>query len=143
MHRSDFRILRATWIDDSAALSAVRERVFVEEQKVPKSVVFDGRDAACDHVLALTDISRPIGTGRILPTGQIGRVAVLKPWRNCGIGTAMLSELAQLAIGKGLHAVTLHAQLPAVVFYESLGYQADGPVFMEAGIAHRNMRLSL
>ena len=38
---------------------------------------------------------------------------------------------------------TLSAQVSAIAFYESLGYSAEGDVFEEAGIPHRNMRKRL
>ena len=33
--------------------------------------------------------------------------------------------------------------IPALAFYRRLGFEAYGPEFLDAGIAHRNMRLDL
>ena len=51
---------------------------------------------------------------------------------------APLHEEARL---RGAPGVTLAAQLHAVPFYERLGYIARGPVFLDAGIEHRDMDL--
>ena len=56
-------------------------------------------------------LEKPIGTGRLLPDGQIGRMAVLKDWRGLGVGTAMLKMLLRQACAKGLKNVFLNAQL--------------------------------
>src|SRR5204862_77624 len=39
--------------------------------------------------------------------------------------------------------LVLNAQLPVLAFYERLGYRAEGPEFLEAGIPHRAMRKPL
>ena len=62
-------------------LHAVRERVFVREQKVPVELERDELDPRCLHVLAVDEQGRPIGTGRLTPEWQVGRMAVLDAWR--------------------------------------------------------------
>jgi predicted GNAT family N-acyltransferase len=51
--------------------------------------------------------------------------------------------LQQLAGQRGFGAVTLAAQTQAIGFYERLGYVAHGNEFMDAGIPHRWMDLTL
>ena len=58
----------------------IRFKVFVEEQGVPRELEMDENDAQSLHALAYAD-GRAIGTGRLLPDGHIGRMAVLKEWR--------------------------------------------------------------
>ena len=58
-------------------ICAIRYEVFVDEQKVPEELEIDGLDNEAKHILAFVD-GLPIGTGRILNDGHIGRVAVLK-----------------------------------------------------------------
>jgi predicted GNAT family N-acyltransferase len=132
----------AAWPADAATLAAIRRRVFVEEQGVPAELEWDGRDPDCAHVLALVNRD-PVGTGRLLPTGKIGRLAVLASSRRHGIGSRMLRRLAELARERGLREVYLHAQVAALPFYAAHGFVAEGPEFEEAGIAHRRMRLAL
>ncbi|MGB9377430.1 MAG: GNAT family N-acetyltransferase, partial [Mycobacteriales bacterium] len=88
----------------------------------------------------------PVGTGRLLvrgTVGRVGRLAVTEGARGTGIGAALLSALEQEAIGAGLASIELHAQLPARGFYERAGYAAVGPVFAEAGLDHVAMRKAL
>lgn len=142
MSDAPVRTIRTDWPDDRERLTAVRRAVFVEEQGVPVSIELDDLDAVCRHVLALAG-ETPIGTGRITPTGKIGRLAVLPRWRGQGVGGALLQELLRVAAEAGLAEVYLHAQVNALGFYEGFGFRASGPRFEEAGIAHRKMTRSL
>lgn len=134
-------ILETRWARHAAALSAIRRRVFVEEQGVPIALELDDLDQAAWHLLALVDGVTPVGTARLLDDGHIGRMAVLPAWRGQGIGTSLLRHAIQMAQADGRRAF-LHAQCSAIPFYERLGFRAEGPVFLDAGIAHRLMRLS-
>jgi len=125
------------------ALRAVRRTVFIEEQGVPEDLEWDEIDARCRHVLALSVEGSAIGTGRLLPDGHIGRMAVLKPWRGRGVGSAILAFLIDLARRNRFATVRLHAQTHALGFYARHGFTALGDEFMEAGIPHRAMLLRL
>ena len=72
-------------------ICAIRYEVFVDEQNVPEELEIDGLDGEAKHVLAFID-RVPIGTGRILIDGHIGRVAVLKNYRGHGIGKLIMKE---------------------------------------------------
>jgi predicted GNAT family N-acyltransferase len=138
-----FRIRRADWDRDQAALQRVREIVFVIEQSVPLELEWDGIDPDCQHVLAEDDQGRAIGTGRLLPDGHIGRMAVLQSWRHRGAGSALLRELIAIAAERGMSEVVLNAQTQALKFYQRHGFAAEGEDFLDAGIPHRRMRKSL
>ena len=71
------RIREASCPADRMALETVRGEVFVKEQRVPHNLEFDGLDSDALHWLALTPEDEPVGTLRLLPSGQIGRLAVL------------------------------------------------------------------
>jgi predicted GNAT family N-acyltransferase len=128
----------ADWNDDRAALRSVREQVFVHEQAVPIELEWDEFDPLCLHVLAEA-AGQAIGTGRLLPDGHIGRMAVLKSWRGRGVGSALLDALLRLARDRGIARVRLNAQSGAVAFYRRHGFAAEGEEFIEAGITHRSM----
>jgi predicted GNAT family N-acyltransferase len=70
-------------------------------------------------------------------------MAVLKPWRGRGVGSAMLTYLLTLARRNGFASVELHAQTHALGFYARHGFTPRGDEFMEAGIPHRVMVSSL
>ena len=118
----------------------VREQVFVIEQKVPRELEWDDEDARCVHVLALSSDGTPIGTGRLLNDGHIGRMAVLRSWRRHGVATAILLMLMELARKAGHKQARLHAQSYVVPFYEHHGFEVEGEEFDEVGIPHRYMR---
>ena len=135
--------LRVTdWARDGGAIGAIRRAVFVLEQGVPEELEWDGEDARCTHVLAFLNRD-PVGTGRLLATGKIGRLAVVAGARRHGVGRRMLQRLVELAREQGLTRVYLHAQVSSAAFYEALGFVAEGAPFDEAGIRHRRMRFAV
>lgn len=140
---SGFRVQRVDHASWHADIHGVRQQVFVHEQGVPSELERDALDPVCIHALAMDAQGRPIGTGRLLPDGRIGRMAVLAGYRSHGVGAALLDTLVQAAAAAGLHQVTLHAQLPACDFYARHGFLPEGPSFEEAGILHRQMRRTL
>ncbi|HEX9208105.1 MAG TPA: GNAT family N-acetyltransferase [Steroidobacteraceae bacterium] len=143
-HPDDYVVDLATWQDDRAAIEHVRRTVFIEEQRIPEREEWDDLDPLVTHVLART---RPgsgkrdvVGTGRLEPTGKIGRVAVLPQYRGTGAGVVIMRRLVQLAAERGFTEVYLNAQTSACGFYERLGFRAEGPEFDEVGIPHQRMR---
>jgi predicted GNAT family N-acyltransferase len=138
------RVRDASYERDLAEIRRIRFGVFVEEQRVPKALEMDERDASCPHVLAYLE-GTAVGTGRIdlEAGGKIGRVAVEAAARGRGVGSAIMRALHDIAARHGLTEVWCHAQVSAVPFYRGLGYQTVGPVFEEAGIAHVKMEKSL
>jgi predicted GNAT family N-acyltransferase len=119
---------------------AVRHEVFVLEQNVPLELEQDEMDAVSLHAVAVDARGQPIGTGRLLPDGHIGRMAVLQAARGVGVGSAILTALMERARERGDRAVLLSAQIHAQGFYARHGFVAEGAPFMEAGIAHVSMR---
>jgi predicted GNAT family N-acyltransferase len=134
-----FFVRQANWSTDQAALSAIRRTVFIEEQSVPPDLEWDGLDEECVHALALTQASEPIGCARLLPDGNIGRMAVLKSWRGKGVGSALLNALVSKAAEQALDRVYVHAQTYMKKFYQHHGFKRIGDEFMEAGIPHVKM----
>jgi predicted GNAT family N-acyltransferase len=136
-------IIPVTWATGREDLMAVRFAVFVDEQGVPPALEADADDDRALHLLARTPAGIGIGTARLLPNGHIGRMAVLPDWRRRGIGGRLLDGAITAARRLGLHEARLHAQCHAIGFYARHGFRAEGPVFVEAGIDHRLMRLPL
>ncbi|MEO8344703.1 MAG: GNAT family N-acetyltransferase [Betaproteobacteria bacterium] len=138
-----FAIHRADWIRDGDALRAVRRAVFIVEQRIPENLEWDEFDPVCPHALAAAVSGTPIGCGRLLPDGHVGRLAVLSPWRDHGVGSALLLDLMELARGVGHARVLLNSQTQAMPFYARHGFFPVGDEFMEAGIPHRTMARTL
>ena len=119
-------------------ICAIRYEVFVDEQNVPEELEIDGFDGEAKHVLAFVD-EVPIGTGRILSDGHIGRVAVLKKYRGQGSGKLIMKELIKWAQDLSLEKVWLSSQWHAHSFYLDLGFVCVGEIYKEAGIDHIKM----
>jgi predicted GNAT family N-acyltransferase len=130
------------WLSAQAEAKRIRFTVFVEEQRVPPELEMDEHDASSIHALALVD-GRAVGTGRLLPDGHIGRMAVLKDWRGRGAGRALLRALIDAARRRGDPEVALNSQVQALGFYRAEGFEPVGAVYEEAGIPHQAMRMKL
>ncbi|MEO1537874.1 MAG: GNAT family N-acetyltransferase [Pseudomonadota bacterium] len=130
---------------DMDAVFEIRRIVFIEGQNVPVHEERDGKDADAIHLIAF-DADKPVGTARLLlqdGTGKIGRVAVLAEMRGKGMGKAIMeAALAELR-AEGVPRAKLAAQTHALPFYEALGFVAEGPEFLDAGILHRDMTRAL
>ncbi|MBN0041538.1 GNAT family N-acetyltransferase [Cellulosimicrobium cellulans] len=151
-------------VDDAglAAAHALRLAVFVDEQGVPVEEEIDDLDTAVTttHVL-VRDRGRDgavVGTGRLLTDPahpgevHVGRVAVSASARGTGAGATVMRALEGIALaehaasgadGRRTVRVLLSAQVQAIGFYERLGYVVSGPVYLDAGIDHRDAAKTL
>ena len=121
----------------------LRFAVFVEEQQVPAEIELDSFDPLSVHAVAFDADGGAIGTGRLLPDGHIGRMAVAKPARGSGVGSALLRVLMDEAKRRGHTCAVLSAQTHATDFYRKHGYVAYGAEYDDAGIPHIDMRCAL
>ena len=139
-------ILVKPWKEAQTDAFLVRQEVFIQEQGVPAELELDEYDPLAAHALAYLD-GRCVGTGRLVDLSggqaQIGRMAVLAPFRGAGIGKQILKKLVELAGLKGVKLIVLHSQVAAIPFYEKQGFWTEGSTYDEAGIPHRNMILLL
>ena len=79
-----FNISKVDWETNKNQLQSIRTKVFVEEQNVPVEEEWDSMDPLASHFLATDNSGNPVGTVRLLNSGQIGRMAVLKDCRGLG-----------------------------------------------------------
>ena len=112
-----------SWAELAAEAGPIRFEVFVEEQKVPAEM----------------ELGQPVGTGRLLADGHIGRMAVLAGWRGQGVGAALLQALIDEAGRRGMAQLALSAQTHALGFYARFGFLPEGEVYEEAGLPHQVM----
>ncbi len=138
-----FTVSLVSWHDGEPLLRAIREAVFIREQGVPEELEWDEFDEVCRHALALSLSGEAIGCGRILPNGHIGRIAVMQPWRNQKVGTALMEALLDEARSRKYQQVDVDAQVQAVPFYLNFGFAVVGEQFMDAGMPHIKMTLEL
>ena len=129
---------------------AIRFAVFVEEQGVPPDEEIDEHDrddGAARHALVRANGGTAIAAGRFYArdsaTAQVGRMAVLAPWRGRGAGALLLDALVAEAARAGFARAHLHAQTHAAGFYHRAGFRRDGAELWDAGILHEPMSLDL
>jgi YbgC/YbaW family acyl-CoA thioester hydrolase len=136
-----------SWAELGVAAHAIRQAVFVEEQKIPAEMEWDAADADCLHAVAFNAFGVPLATGRLLEhvpgVAKIGRMAVLRSLRGSHIGHDLLAALMQHGRSQGYREAVLHAQLSALGFYLRAGFVQRGEVFDEAGISHVEMTRNL
>ena len=145
-------ILIKTWQDAKLDAYSIRKRVFIEEQGVPEEMELDEFDLYARHALAyagpecigtarLVTLSGSVGSiGRI---GRIGRMAVLSKYRGQGVGKQLLETLLKVSQSQDIKQIELHAQVSVISFYEQFGFIAQGDIYDEAGIPHRDMILRI
>lgn len=137
------RLELGDWATLERWAAPIRTTVFVEEQLVPAEMEIDEWDPQCVHAVAFDGEGGALGTGRLLPDGHIGRMAVLKSARGTGVGSALLTALMDAARARGQREAMLSAQTHAVPFYERHGYSVCGTEYLDAGIPHVDMRRDL
>ncbi|WP_346836406.1 GNAT family N-acetyltransferase [Microbulbifer sp. SAOS-129_SWC] len=128
----------ADWAREREQIRSVRDAVFVREQQVDPKIEWDDCEARAQHFLVLRD-GTAVGTGRLLPSGKIGRMAILQCERGTGLGLRLLAQICDFARQRGDKEVYLHAQCHAEDFYHKAGFSTAGGVFSEADIPHVKM----
>lgn len=121
----------------------IRRQVFMKEQNIPENIEIDGSDKYAKNMVLTLD-NKPIGTGRLIEIDDkmyIGRVAVLKEYRQKGYATKIIKFLLDEAKNMGYTQVFIHSQSYAKGFYEKLGFKAFGEEFLEANIPHIHMKI--
>jgi predicted GNAT family N-acyltransferase len=139
MNSAEARLVLGNWSELQSHAAAVRQAVFVTEQGIPQELEWDAADAQCLHAVIFDGASQAIATGRLLPDGHIGRMAVLPQFRRHGLGGRILEALVSAALERGHSKVVLSAQVHAVSFYRGHGFEARGGVYDDVGIPHQDM----
>ena len=139
----DVHVITAPWDQHKQTLRSIREAVFIVEQEVPRELEWDDEDETASHFLAVNSLGQFIGCARLLNSGQIGRMAVLKSHRGKGVGDALLEAAVNEGKAAGFERLFLHAQSYAEPFYRQGGFLPYGQAFTEAGIAHIAMEMKL
>nr|XP_018266062.1 uncharacterized protein I303_00031 [Kwoniella dejecticola CBS 10117]OBR88220.1 hypothetical protein I303_00031 [Kwoniella dejecticola CBS 10117] len=127
--------------------------------------VNDGRDdARSTHFLMLRyhenvededeqdEQGEPIGTLRLInDNNQLGRFALIKPYRGKGLGKPLIEFVHEYVSKKGGKEVWCQSQaadpasggVDATGFYKKLGYVNRGELYMKEGTRHQDMVFTL
>ena len=138
-------IKKATTQYEFFSLMQIRVSVFMAEQNVDPLIEVDDEDKTCDHYI-VKEADTILATCRVLHHDSIwhlGRIAVLKEFRKKQYGTKLIEHIILLAKQNNITTLELGAQVHAIPFYESLGFQSVGDIFIEANIQHKMMEMRL
>jgi len=133
--------------DELKQVFSIREKVFVEEQKVARDEEYDEFEEESTHFIAHDEEGNACGTARwrFTESGmKLERFAVLKSHRGKGVGQALVKAVIDdirenpKSEGKKLY---MHAQLPAVSLYARFGFEKVGEQFEECNIMHYQMEM--
>ncbi|MDX1916121.1 MAG: GNAT family N-acetyltransferase [Methylophilus sp.] len=142
--KQSFTIEILTWNHPKQSLlKAVREQVFIMEKHVPLDIEWDEHDADAIHLLALDQAQRAIGCARILESGRVGRMAVLKAWRGYGLGQALLTEAIQICRDRQMKKIMISSQTHAIPFYQKAGFVVTSEAYIDVNIWHVDMQLNI
>ena len=113
---------------------------------------FDGVEERFEHFVATvqqhrggTPVERVVGCAALLPGDppQLMQMAVDPQRQGEGIGKKLVVAIEQRVFGElALGTIICHARLPAIPFYERLGWAVVSEEFEEVGIPHRTMSIS-
>jgi predicted GNAT family N-acyltransferase len=127
-----------TWDEAQAALRHIRQKVFVEEQQVPEELEWDTEDKLTTHILG-KEGNRPVACARIHKDGKLGRLAVLKDYREHGWGGRILRAAEQHLLDQRKSKIYLNSQANSYLFYFRNGYRPSEEMFWDANIPHIRM----
>lgn len=119
---------------------AIRQKVFVIEQKVDAREEYDEHEEESLHYLLYKE-ETPIGTARWRQTDKgvkLERFAVLPEYRKDGAGSFLVNAVlnAVMPLNKKIY---LHSQVAAMNLYRRAGFKEEGELFYEANIPHYRM----
>jgi len=143
--KNNLKIEIVKWIDGLSQLKNIREKVFIQEQKVTPQLEWDGMDEKAIHFLVFND-KAAIGCARAIVIKdhmQLGRMAVLKEYRGQGIGSALLEKAIVTAKLNQISSIHISAQCYAIDFYLKFGFKVMSDIYLDAEILHRDMTLKL
>ncbi|WP_319508021.1 GNAT family N-acetyltransferase [uncultured Methanolobus sp.] len=136
--------MQLKWIKGSEDYSdayKVRKTVFVLEQSIDESLELDEYEAIALHLVVYID-GIPVATGRIFEHNNsfvIGRISVIKEYRNMHLGTLLMEKLIEKAISMRAKELHLSSQVYATGFYSKFGFEEYGNTYLDAGIEHISM----
>lgn len=166
------KIEQLAWPAAKDEASAIRHKVFIEEQGVSTEEEWDEYDHQAWHLLAYATASADeqaleiidaakqlpsrsaLGCARLIPCNnsnqsslekaiKVTRMAVVKEARGLGVGSQLLMRAERIAREQDYSLLYLDAQVSAVEFYKAHGFNSEGEIFMDAGIEHLRMTKSL
>lgn len=138
------------WVDPEGpeyeAWVALREPIL----RAPLGLSFSPEDLEAEkgqrHLVAFED-GRVVGGLIVIPLSggswKVRQVAVDPDRQGEGLGGRLMEKVIETAHERGIAEIFLHSRAEVTGFYERLGFEVSGEEFIEVGIPHRKMVLSL
>lgn len=125
------------------ALLALRQEVFIVEQHCPY-LDADGKDQRSWHLLGMNPDGRLATYARLLPVGvsyagyaSIGRVITAPFARHQGLGRPLMEAAIRWVEAQWpAERIKISAQAHLQGYYASVGFRAQGDIYLEDGIPH-------
>jgi predicted GNAT family N-acyltransferase len=131
--------------EDIRGADEVKKQVFIIEQGIAAELVFEKSKDSTELNTIVKNKDMVIGTARVVfpakNTAKIERMAVLRSFRNKGIGKGIITFLIREFKRRKTTHIILHAQYQVIDFYRSCGFRESGLPFEEAGIKHIKMEI--
>lgn len=134
-----FKVESVDWRKAKQQLISLREKVYVYEWQIPRHQEFDHLDSQAFHVLLRNEVGDNVATGRLTPTGELGRIAVIASFRNQEVYQLLCTELVNIAQQNEIEAISVECELQGVENYQQQGFHPVGSVYMDAGIPRQKM----
>ena len=138
-----------SWQESEKELRAIRHEVFVVSQNCPPDEEWDEFDANAVHFLVKDAEDNVYATARLIRDensprkARIGRFAVYPQYRRQGIARQLVKYVISFARSQQIFELELSAQVQVKELYLNLGFKTTSEEFIEAGIPHIKMNLTL
>lgn len=120
----------------------LRSEVFVVEQECPYQDI-DDIDLVSSHV-CIWDQDQLIAVARTYEDKEFGHIGrVLSKYRGSGLGKMLMKASIDFAKKEYKKDINIEAQAYAKGFYEEFGFVQTSEEFLDVGIPHIKMKLSL
>ena len=119
----------------------IRHEVFVIGQNCPEEIEWEFEKEST-HFLVFNN-KEAVATARHRETEngyKLERFAVLESKRGNGYGHIVLKAILE-DLSNFKESIYMHAQLDVIPFYEKMGFEKEGDLFIEANIMHYKMIL--
>ena len=105
---------------------------------------WNDEDPAYRHLVAIAEDGTVVGYAQLIvhdEDAQIRQVAVGEAWQRLGVGSQLIATLVRRADEEHATQIWLNARVPAIGFYERLGFEAVGGTFNtgRTSLPHRRM----
>ncbi len=127
--------------------AAIRQQVFVDEQRIFQKTDADENDWKSTHLVAELN-GRIIGTVRVFPVNDNGhwiggRLAIQREYRGSGAGELLVREAVRFVKKKGCTTFTALIQEENIPFFVQVGWRPSGLLQEYRGRMHQQMKADL